>query len=465
MALPSTTGWCVRSDGNNLNGGGYVRGSSGTDFSNQASPQLSNTDLVIDGADATKASSAGAPLTATHIGNLLQVSAGSGFTPGHYRLISVATGVGTFDRALGTVGSTGGTFRLGGSVLTIDQAFSNCVAGNRIHIKDGSYSKTSARVMPNFSDAGAGPLTLIGFGTIPEDGGTKPVITSATNSVNIFEFNAGNHGYKFKNLKLTHTAGTRGDGLYVNSDGVRQVFLEDVIIDGCNRGIYGDWNVVYLFYSLFCQNVEIKNSVSHGIINSGYTWLVDCWLHANGGNGYDFSTRSDQNASLFALRSNFSRNTGRGIYDPSTSNGLTKQIAILNSILEGNTSDGFKSLQTTAMQLMMLNNIIYGNGAYGVNFEHNLDGMIQNDYNAYGANVTAARNNLSAGAHDVALAGDPFTAIATDYSITDNALIAAGFPGLSKFGQGRIDIGALQTAGGGGGGMLVHPGMNGGLRG
>ena len=98
--------------GDDLNEGGFFTyGASGTDFSMQNSPALSNTDLVIDASDNTKVSSAGSPIGATHVGNGMQISAGSGFTPGFYRIMSQVGGLATLDRACGTTSSDGvGTF-------------------------------------------------------------------------------------------------------------------------------------------------------------------------------------------------------------------------------------------------------------------------------------------------------------------------------------------------------------------
>lgn len=66
------------------------------------------TDLVINGADNTKVTSAAHPFDSTFVGYLIVVSGGTGFTAGSYQVMSVTTGVATLSSAVGTISSTGG---------------------------------------------------------------------------------------------------------------------------------------------------------------------------------------------------------------------------------------------------------------------------------------------------------------------------------------------------------------------
>src|SRR3990172_522671 len=101
MALPATTVWEVRTDGNDANGGGFVTGASGTDRSQQAAAQIAYTDLVI-GGTTTELTSAAFPFSAAEVGNILNVTGGTGFTTGWYQVVSVAAGVATKDWSVGT---------------------------------------------------------------------------------------------------------------------------------------------------------------------------------------------------------------------------------------------------------------------------------------------------------------------------------------------------------------------------
>jgi hypothetical protein len=69
---------------------------------------VSWTDLAIGSAD-TDLTSAANPFTAAHVGRILDITGGTGFTPGRYVVTSVAGVTATMDRAVGAVGSTAGT--------------------------------------------------------------------------------------------------------------------------------------------------------------------------------------------------------------------------------------------------------------------------------------------------------------------------------------------------------------------
>lgn len=67
----------------------------------------SYTDLVI-GSTATQLTSAAHPFTAAHVGRVLDITGGTGFTVDRYVVLSVAGSTATMDRAVGTAASTAG---------------------------------------------------------------------------------------------------------------------------------------------------------------------------------------------------------------------------------------------------------------------------------------------------------------------------------------------------------------------
>ena len=147
MALSSNTIWEIRTTGNDSNGGGFVEGASGTDYSQQDSAEYTYTDLVIDGADNTIVSSASHSFIATDVGNIMQITAGTGFTTGFYEIVSVSSGEATLDRACGTVGSTGGTYAVGGALATPFYHRASVVAGNTTYIKEATYTYNSTQTL------------------------------------------------------------------------------------------------------------------------------------------------------------------------------------------------------------------------------------------------------------------------------------------------------------------------------
>src|SRR5687767_10192193 len=104
MALSNATVIEVRSTGATTNGGGFVTGASGVDYSQQDAAQYALSDGVTDGSAVILTASAATDM----IGNLVYVAGGSGtITPAWYQITAASAGVSiTVDR---TTGLTAGT--------------------------------------------------------------------------------------------------------------------------------------------------------------------------------------------------------------------------------------------------------------------------------------------------------------------------------------------------------------------
>lgn len=145
MAFTAAVEWDVWTTGSDTNGGGFAVGSGGTDRSQQAAAFKTYTDLVIDGTTNTDMTSAAQPFTSADIGNIVNITSGTGFTVQRVQIISIPSGViARVDKSLGTLGSTGGNGKLGGALATPGTAGGLMVAGNTLHIKAGTYTITSA---------------------------------------------------------------------------------------------------------------------------------------------------------------------------------------------------------------------------------------------------------------------------------------------------------------------------------
>jgi hypothetical protein len=461
MALSNAIEWDIRSTGSDLNGGGFKRGATGTDYSVQDSPQLSAADLVL--VTTTTCSSASAPFSSTSVGNLIQLTAGTGFTTGFYEVLSVAAGVATLDRAAGTGGSTGGTFRLGGGLATIAKcvtATGPIVKGNRVYIKSATYTLTATIAVPTFNADNNGAILFEGYSATHGDRGARPVITTATNSVVLFTWAGAGQGYVFRSIKFSSTAGTKKTAMLPDAGIVYDVLIDDCVFDGLQEGMNGDYTVRYTFHNLRIYRTEIKNCVSHGIINGDECLMEDCFVHANGGDGYKTSTGgTGRESRLTAIRTAFYSNTGKGINSPvANSSGVSHGLYLEHCIVASNGGDGIDLQNNASLNLSLQNNIIISNGGYGVKLNYNVDIAAVNRCNAYYNNTSGARSNLSAGTGDVTLTADPFTSIGTDFSLNNTtgggaALKQLGFPGTSLLGTGYSSIGPLReqcSAGGSG---------------
>ena len=144
MALSALTVLEVRRTGSDTNGGGFVTGAAGTDWSQQDSPQYSVTDGVATGN--TVVSSASAAFGTDVVGNLVYLQGGTGsLVAGWYQITARTSGSITLDRNVAA--GTGITLKIGGALASPGQAGAIAtVSGMRTYIKYNAspYVATSA---------------------------------------------------------------------------------------------------------------------------------------------------------------------------------------------------------------------------------------------------------------------------------------------------------------------------------
>lgn len=367
MAFSATTEWEVRTTGSDSNGGGFDTAASGTDFSQQDSPQVTYTDLVIDVTFNTKITSSGHPFTSAHPGNIINVTGGTGFTVQRIQILSVVAGVATCDKAVGTVGSTGGTGNLGGGLLTIQKAADLIVDKNIIHIKAGTYTLTVGVSFPNTSGTGVTRFVVQGYDTVHGDTtGTRPLVTTATNSTNLFGFNGGGGVTRafVKNINFSNTAGTRAFGVYAAGTYVCAM-VEDCIFDGFTTAIIADGSSAGESIGFAAINCEFKNN-SISCVETRYcgTHLHGCYIHDNTKDGI----RCDlTNQSVSLSRCIFANNGRFAVYMPNGSG----ELAAYNCVFYNNgltfSGNPFPAL-AVANSLgigLIVNCILYGGGTGG----------------------------------------------------------------------------------------------------
>lgn len=405
------------------------------DYSQQASPKNTYTDLASTGAGLT-VSSAAKPFGKQQVGNGIVITGGTNFTTGRYVIASVsvanvATVVGPGNITTGAGAS--GTGSLGGALASAGQAGAHVVASNLVYVKTGSYTVTSASTniaAGCFAPAGAS-ITVEGYDTVRGDlfsvtaTGTRPTITaSGISTFTLFSLSGGTSNVR--NLILDGGSLTSSRG--VNSNGIS----------------------VY--------NVHGKN-MTNSVIGATSAWGFRC-------SGTGCST-----AAVFA-------NTGGCVSSVAYSNtitGFSGGVAYLDCIATTNTgasSDGFAS---GSGGVQFRNCTSYGNGRDGFRDSASQTSGIQNciaegnggfGYTLSGATgafiLTSASYNNTSGATSIttgrsnidvtALTGSPFTnAAGGDFSLNTTtgagaSCRAAGypgvFPGIST--TGYLDMGAAQ---------------------
>jgi hypothetical protein len=433
-ALPATAQFDVRTGGSDSNGGCFDPSvaSPGTDFSQQNSAQVAFTDLVI-GSTVTQLTSAANPFTSASVGNCINITAGTGFTTGRYNVLSVASGVATMDRAVGTAASTGGTGNLGGSMASPVTAMAAIVSLNTVWLKAGTYTTTATITNPSST-----AFVLNGYSATHGDNLAGAIVTSSTNSISMVTINAGTPTAWINNLAISTTAGSPGDGILVNGSGATTTVSNCSLSGAFNVGIDQNSNGV----SLLLLNTLITGTSGDAIQASHAVTVVDSQISGNG----RFGIFSINTTSIQIIRSIFANNASRGINFFSA--GL---LWMFDSTIANNGSDGINTITGASI---IQNSIIYGNSGFGVIAAGT---TLFASTNAYGSNTSGNRSGFPASATDVVLTTTPFPG-SGNYALNSTvgggaALKGVGYPGVfpGALTTGHLDIGAVQSVGGGGG--------------
>ncbi len=445
MAFTATAQWDVRTTGSNSNGGGFDPTSTGTNFAMQDSPQVTYTDLVVDAVTNTNCTSAGNPFTSVDVGNVINVTSGTGFSVQRVQVISVAAGVATCDKSLGTLSSTGGHGVLGGGLATIATANTLAVIGNTLNIKAGTYTLTAS--------VAVGQITVnwIGYANTWADGGTKPLITTATNATVLINTGSSNGGLQtFHNLSLSNSAATRASGIWqLSAHGTTQAWVfTDCIFDGFTTAVDSSNLVPFDVAFVTMLDCEVKNCTVYGLATSNASGTNATFIRVEGCNFHDNSGHIDTgpNAAGGAVLRNRFWNGTTGSPEPlqfQAGHVIFDQNTMFNNVGSG------VSFSSTGTWIFFSNNISYGNAAYGVITVSSTltiqQAVAAGRNNAYGGNGIANYNGLAACAGDIILSADPFTNSAIgDFSLNTVAGGGALLRGAA-YNDPNLDIGAIQS--------------------
>lgn len=487
MSISPNVGFEVRTTGNDSNGGGFVAGASGTDFSQQNAAQYTFSDLASsNGTSGTpQVTSASHSFVAADVGNIMQITAGTNWTTGFFQIVSVSGGAATMDRAVGSAASiSGGSYAVGGALLTVQQALvgtAQCATpaqnahGGFIWVQKGTYTVTANIDTGNGAHQSQPNISMIGYDTTHGDNtGTRPLITTATNSICLIavfqNLQTASNIFTFDNINFSTTAGTPGGGIAawnnaVNTGGtiiVRRSKLSGFTYAFATSEIFGGGTD----YSLILVGVEITACTTRGFQvngNTGHQCIIDgCYIHGNTGNGGgQFGTGGGQNACIL-VDSIFSANSGNGMNAQPAYNYCDNCAFVGNT---GLSSDGLNtngSIVTTVS-----NSIFYGNGNYGLN---NASANVIGFNNAFGSNA-AALFNPDRLVGTITLTANPFVNSAGgNFALNNTAgggvlLTALGFP--STFGSTTTatpNVGPVQSSVGSAGGFTRSV-MSGGMYG
>lgn len=445
MAIAATTVYEVRpTNGVDTNGGGYVPGSSGSDFSQQNAAQYALTGLTSAAANAIILTASAA---SDMVGNIIQIISGTNFTAGFYQILSVSVGVSiTVDRNCTTAAGATGVANIGGALKTLGKVHTLLTTANQNATGQTVWVKAEATIT-------VGAVT-----NLSPNGGTNLQATQ----INGYTTTRGDNGQ----VTIQATSGTGFTLLNMQVTG--PVIIRNFIIDGNSRGTVK--GVTLLGSYVRCENFLVENCPSGGIeFNNTNNQAYRCTVTACGTFGFHMEQGNGPNTAIecvayantasgfigedfIAIRCISANNTGGTSDGFGSANGLAHNVpymildhcfAYTNGRHGFNFSNGF-------VCLVHLNNCIsWGNASKDLNFPGTwTGGGITNDYNFYATNT-----GYVAGAHDVVLTGDPTVAGASNNFALNNtagagaACRAAGFPGVMAVGgTGYIDGGPLQHA-------------------
>lgn len=457
-AISANTIWEVRpTNGVDTNGGGFVSGAAGTDFSQQnakntAGNNISTTDAV--GVGTTTITSATGSFTSAIVGNIIYLQGGTGtLAAGWYQAVTFTNSTTiVLDRSVAA--GTGITMNIGGALKTLTQLNTNFTPGNFGWVKAESIISTASTITFNMTQPGANQFsTIAGYTSSRGDNGQVEILASTNvqpivnvNSVGLYVANfliVGNGGGTSAGIWFTSQA-TRGTNISVQNTGTNQTALrldaQNIHILNSSVTNAGSGGTAFQITSNTFGTSVLINDVSYANAVDGFsqsgatgTLMIGCISAGNTGNGFTITANQ-------------------------------APVSLISNLAYANTVDGFHLTSGNWGAIVMLSNISWGNGGHGINYASGtmIEPLPKFSYNAYGGNTGSNISGILAGAHDVTLTADPTVAGASNNFALNNtagggaAVRNAGFPGaLVAGGAGSAAIGPLQAASSGAHGSAI----------
>lgn len=396
MALSANTVLECRVSGSDTNGGGFVTGASGTDWSQQDSAQYSVTDGVTAGT--TTITSATASFGTDVVGNLIYVQGGTGgVTAGWYQIVSRTNSTTiVVDRSTGLTAGTGVTLKIGGALATPGQAGGvGWVAGMKAFLKYNASAYVLSNTTPNtaggpFAISSGGESTiswLVGYDTtrtITNTDANRPTIQvpgAGVSSITVVNLSATYSGLRCRNIivdgngktSIVGFAGATGGAVFRNckaltcTTGFSTVRGTKLFADVCGTGFSGQSGTLRgcasrahtsLGFSMnddrqleFCLAVNGTGGSTDGFLfsaSNGQGGLTNCVAHGNGRQGFSFNAGNLRSGARHCVA------TSNGAYGFITASSTTAGEFVANAghnNTSGNTSftyadqsDGFVTL-------------------------------------------------------------------------------------------------------------------------
>lgn len=432
MALSGSTVWEVRTAGTDTNGGGFVTGSGGTDYSQQDSKNtvgtdISTTDGVANGT--TTFTSATANFGASIVGNIIFVSGGTGAIAAQWRQVTARASSTSITLDVLIAASTGMTVNIGGALLSPAVAVSVAIASNVIWIKSGTYtiSSGSSNVANGVISGTAANMRVEGYGSARGDLGTAPVLqASGIASVTLVIWGA-NLDTILRNITVDGQSLTAIKGFTV----ARGVFYKLTAKNCLNTGIGGAANAIVISCVATGCNLGIVGCSGH----------INCETYSNTGSGIQLTATSGYADNCLSYNNSGASSDGIQITGQS--------VTAVNCTCYGNGRDGVRSAGNNTS---VINSVGESNVGFGINLANVSSSAIYcatfgnggGSVNLAGANSVALNNVTGSSSFFVNAAG-------TNFALNNTAgagavCRAAAAPGTFPSGTTTSyhDIGAAQ---------------------
>ena len=440
MALSANTVWEVRTVGTDTNGGGFVTGASGTDWSQQTAAQYAVTDGVTAGT--TTITSATANFGTDVVGNIMYVAGGTGSVAADWYQITARTNSTTItvDRSTGLTAGTGVTLNIGGALATPGQAAKNAtVSGQYIYVKSGTYTITT-------STAGAaGPVLfssntsvcMEGYSSTRGDQAARPEMNAgAITSVNLYSSQGNPISQLFICMAANGNSKTGVSGFEMSSSRVAAI---NCLASACDQASAKGFNQTGAVVSN-CKASACTTGFATSSAKAVRSWADACTTGFSDatGSGMTECVASDCTGDGF-VGANFSMYFG--------------------CTADGNTGDGF-DLSASVVNFL-IGCASTNNGAYGYNTSSTARAQYLNYCASYLNTTARAPANTQIDENQIILSGDPWTnAASDDYRPNNTAGAGASLRGITAVGvygqTDNRDVGAVQHTDPAGGGGGVH---------
>ena len=307
-------------------------------------------------------------------------------------------------------------------------------------------------------------LTIQGYQTTPGDEGTRPLITTATNSTDLFTTSSNSGTQIWDNLQMTNTASTKATGIrQLSQHGTSQSWtVRNCVLSGFAEGLDSDNNgATYDVSWIHVIGTEISNCTVLAIgCNTGNLVVLGCNLHDCPMLIYAPSSNNVCYVGWSQLWNATGTATSQGAIYFTGSQIIVEHCNFYNDA-------GYVLNLSSIARILLWNNVLYGNNqlllsAPSGNVATYSAAASRN--NAVGGNTTTWGSPWSTIPGNIALTANPWVSPSTGNfslnSTTGGGLSCkeAGFPNSwpDSAATGYLDIGPVQSQGAAGAGNSAY---------